>query len=138
MIFVKFTIEKNSFKIVGILMALIFGLISSYIFLRANTEGTNWVYLDKKIEIYDLQPISSESYIKEDADYYFILLENSSEPLKISKDDANIANSNDVYQNKVIKETLMKVSTKADNEFSFLVKDGEVKYETYYHIYLDY
>lgn len=96
------------------------------------------MYLDKKIKIYDLQPISGQSYIKEDNGYYLILLENSSEPLKISKDDANIANSNDVYQNKVIKEILMKVSTKADNEFSFLAKDGEVKYETYYHIYLDY
>lgn len=138
MVFVKFAIEKNTFKIVGILMALIFGLISSYIFFGANTKGTNWVYLDKKIEIYDLQPISGQSYIKEDNGYYLILLKNSSEPLKISKDDANIANSNDVYQNKVIKEILMKVSTKADNEFSFLAKDGEVKYETYYHIYLDY
>lgn len=138
MIFIKFTIEKNTFKIVGILIALVFGLISSYIFLRANTEGINWVYLDKKIGIYDLQPINGQSYIKEDDDCYFILLENSSEPLKISKDNANIVNSNDVYQNKVIKETLIKVSTKADNEFSFLVNDGEVKYETYYHIYLDY
>lgn len=119
-------------------MALVFGLASFYIYLKANTEGVHWVYLDKKVEIYNLQPFPNASYIKEDSHNYFIMLENSNTPLKILKDDASIANSNDVYQNKVIKETLMKVSTKADNEFSFLVNDGEVKYETYYHIYLDY
>ena len=119
-------------------MALVFGLASFYIYLKANTEGVHWVYLDKRVEIYNLQPFPNASYIKEDSHNYFIMLENSNTPLKILKDDASITNSNDLYKNKVIKETIMKVSTKANNNYSFLAKEGEIKYEVFYHIYLDY
>lgn len=107
-------------------MALVFGLASFYIYLKANTEGVHWVYLDKKVEIYNLQPFPNASYIKEDSHNYFIMLENSNTPLKILKDDASIANSNDLYK-------------KANNNYSFLAKEGEIKYEVFYHIYyLDY
>lgn len=138
MIFIKFTIEKNSLKIIGLFLTLVFGLSSFYIYLRANVEGTSWVYLDKSIEIYNLQPLENKSYLKEDSEYYFILLENENKPLKISKENANIANSNNTYKNQVIKETTIRVSTKADNEYSFLSKEGEIEYQTFYHIYLDY
>lgn len=119
-------------------MALVFGLASFYIYLKTNTEGVHWVYLDKRVEIYNLQPFPNASYIKEDSHNYFIMLENSNTPLKILKDDTSITNSNDLYKNKVIKETIMKVSTKANNNYSFLAKEGEIKYEVFYHIYLDY
>lgn len=139
MIFLKFTLEKNPFKVIGLFMVLIFGLSTFYIYSKAYAEGTTWVALETKQEIYQLQPMKdSKSYLKEDSDYYFILLEGEEEPLKIEKENATIANSNDTHKNKVIKETTLWLSTKADNEYSFLSKDGETEYRTFYHIYLDY
>lgn len=137
LIFLKFAVQGNSLKVIGIFIALVFGLISFYIFAKANAEGTYWVCLAKRVEIYNLQPFKNESYIKENSDYYFVLLEGSNEPLKIAKGNANIANSNDSYRNKVVKETILEVSTKADNDYSFLAKEGEIKYQVFYHIYID-
>lgn len=137
MMFLKFAIEKNQLKTIGLFMILLFGLSSFYLYAKGSAEGTEWINLNKSKKVMTLIPFETESYLKEDDEHYFVLLEDS-HLLKIPKENAVLANSNGQYQNQIIQETVTWLSTKADNGYSFLSKEGQIKYETYYYIYIDY
>lgn len=138
MIFLKFLIEKNPLKAIGLLMVLIFGLSSYYLYEKAIVEGTQWVHLDRSREVFKLAPFESESYLQENEDFYLIQVEEGNLPLKIPKENATLANSNMAYKNEVVKEITIWVSTKADNDYAFLGKEGCLIYKDFYYIYVDY